>query len=440
MQVRLSFDRGTLVLKGAPPGRIDRHLTGSLGRWDQRISAWRCEACLYGEIRIRLQDAFGRAFIDDIPHPMPLKFPRIDLPAPDPEQHRGLSAWIEAEYRGLIVMADVDKGKETALRAVAGMKTAALIVTTDRNAVFSWHQRIHQTFRYDAGVLTGEQTEARPLTVTTYRKASIHMDELGARFGLVVFDCAMLLMRKYHGEAALMSTAPFRLGLLSDMEGSEDRRAELTRLVGPPVYWMKPSSLGHKVKAPPSVNRVFASFREEERRLFKKAKEQLQEYIDNRRKRDEGYTWLDLRRDPGRDPEARRVQEAYFKMKSIEDQAEGAMDALEDIFKRHKGERLIVFAGSDDAAVRISRRFLVPALCGHTRKPERLTFLKGFAQGLFPVLISTRMPPDDPSVHPTAAAVAMGGAASLRRAGQYLGRNQDGFPGRLYEIILDAEE
>lgn len=440
MHIRLSFDRGTLVLEGAPPERIDRLFKGSLGRWDPRISAWRCEAYLYGEIRTRLQGTFDRALVDVVPLPMPLTFPRIDLPVKDPEQHRGLSAWIEAGHRGVIVPADTDKGKETGLHAVARMKTAALIVTTDRNAVFSWHQRILRAFRYDAGVLIGDQMEARPLTVTTYRKASIHMDELGASFGLVVFDQAMLLAHKYHREAALMSTAPHRLGLLSDMDGSEDRQAELTRLVGPTVYWMKPCSLTHEEKAHPSVNRLSASFREDERRLFKKAKEQIIEYIESRRKEDEGYTWLDLRHDPGRDPETRRAQEAYFRMKSIEDQAEGIMDALEEIFERHKGERLIVFVGSDDAAMKISRRFLVPALCGHTRKPERLAFLKGFAQGLFPVLISTRMPPDDPSALPTAAAVAMGGAASLRRAGQYLGRNRDGFPGSLYEIILDAEE
>ena len=81
-------------------------------------------------------------------------------------------------------------------------------------------------------------------------------------------------------------------------------------------------------------------------------------------------------------------------MRSIIERSEGLQDALERIFIRHKGERLVVFTATDDEAIGISHRFLVPALLSQTRKGERGAFLSAFVEGRFPVLVSARTVPE----------------------------------------------
>ena len=56
----------------------------------------------------------------------------------------------------------------------------------------------------------------QPLTVTTYDSAFIHMEHLGARFGLIVFDECHHLPSSAYALAARASLAPFRLGLDGD--------------------------------------------------------------------------------------------------------------------------------------------------------------------------------------------------------------------------------
>ena len=73
-----------------------------------------------------------------------------------------------------------------------------------------------------------------------------------------------------------------------------------------------------------------------------------------------GYSWQDLCKEMGKDPQARHAQKAYYLKQSIEDRAAEKLRVLEDIFRLHFGQQTIVFAGSNAMAIEVSKRFLVP--------------------------------------------------------------------------------
>ena len=134
------------------------------------------------------------------------------------------------------------------------------------------------------------------------------------------------------------------------------------------------------------------------------------------------YTWQDLCAESGKDPEARRAQKAFYLKKSIEDRAAEKLRVLEDLFRLHAGERVIVFAASNAMAIDVSRRFLVPTLLSHSRKVERREVLEGFAAGTFPVLVANQVLDEGVDVPEAKVAIVIGGQASTRQAKQRLGR------------------
>jgi len=90
---------------------------------------------------------------------------------------------------------------------------------------------------------------------------------------------------------------------------------------------------------------------------------------------------------------------------------------LEDIFRLHKGQPILVFAGLNVMAIEVSQRFFVPTILSHTRKRERLAVLDGFAKGRFEVLVANRVLDEGVDVPKAKAAVVIGGAG-LNTPGQ----------------------
>jgi len=145
-------------------------------------------------------------------------------------------------------------------------------------------------------------------------------------------------------------------------------------------------------------------------------------YVAQRRQDNPRFTWKHLLADVATDPAARAAQKAFYRKQAIEDRAAEKLRVLEDLFRLHVGERVIVFAGSNAMALDVSRRFLVPTLLNHSRKRERQAVLAGFAAGRFPVLVANQVLDEGVDVPEAKVAVVIGGQASTRQAKQRLGR------------------
>jgi len=438
--VVLSFDRGTLLLTGPQPRELSALSESSVWKWDSRVGAWRCDAIHYAAMRGALAQRFGGDFFDEVPSPVRVSWPKKDLPEPRAEQAEALAAWIRAGRRGQIVMPTGTGKTEVAFAAMAEAQVATLVVAPVRDLMYQWHRRILQVFGYDAGVVGDTTFDIRPVTVTTYDSAYIHMDKMGAGFGLLIFDEEHHLPGRCRREAAILSAAPMRLGLTATPERSDGLHADLDWLVGPVAYRLPFHQVRGSTLADFDVVRIPVALTDVEQATYDQCSRVVRHFITSRRKEQPGYSWQDLCKETGRDPQARHAQKAYYLKQSIEDRAAEKLRVLEDLFRLHVGQQTIVFAGSNAMAVEVSKRFLVPSILSHTPKRERLAVLDGFAKGRFTVLVANRVLDEGVDVPEAKVAVVIGGQASTRQATQRLGRvlrRTGDARATLYEVVCE---
>ncbi len=412
----------------------------SLWKWDVRVDAWRCDAIHYAAVRDALSRRFGVGFRDDLPAPVRVSWPKSDLPESRVEQKEALAAWMRAGRRGQIIMPTGTGKTEVAFAAMAETQVATLIVAPVRDLMYQWHRRILKTFGYDAGIVGDTTFDIRPVTVTTYDSAYIHMDKMGAGFGLLIFDEEHHLPGRCRREAAILSAATMRLGLTATPERSDGLHADLDWLVGPVAYRLPFHRVRGSTLAEFDVVRIPVALTDVEQATYDQCSRVVQHFMTSRRKEQPGYSWQDLCKEMGKDPQARHAQKAYYLKQSIEDRAAEKLRVLEDLFRLHVGQQTIVFAGSNAMAVEVSKRFLVPSILSHTPKRERLAVLDGFAKGEFPVLVANRVLDEGVDVPEAKVAVVIGGQASTRQATQRLGRvlrRSGDARATLYEVVCE---
>jgi len=280
---------------------------------------------------------------------------------------------------------------EVALQVMAQAAVSTLVVAPVRDLMYQWHRRILEGLGYDAGIVGDNVYCVKPVSVTTYDSACIHMDKLGNRFGLIVFDECHHLPGPIRRDAARMSAAVMRMGLTATPERSDGRHVDLDRLIGPTVYELPISQAKGQTLADYEVVRIPVHLSAEERARYDQLSREVRSYLVERRKTDPKFTWEDLCSETGKTPQARRAMKAYFAKKSIEDRAGEKLRVLEDIFRLHAGESCIIFAGSNAMARDVSRRFLIPCLLNHCGKKERLDILRGLEDGSYPALVANRV-------------------------------------------------
>ncbi len=438
--VTLTFDRGTLVLHGVLQRDLSNLNLLPLCTWDPRVNAWRCDAIQYPTIRNHLAQHLTDRFTNHIPAPPRVTFKPVELPELRPEQNDALNAWEQSDRRGQIIMPTGAGKTEVALAAMARCQIATLIVAPVRDLMYQWHRRILYALGCDAGIVGDNLHNLKPVTVTTYDSAYIHMDKMGDKFGLLIFDEEHHLPGRCRREAALLSTAPWRMGLTATPQRADGRHADLDDLIGPVVYSLPLEQIRGSTLADFDVVRIPVALSEREQKTYDECSSLIRHFMIQKRKEQPGYSWKHLCNETGADPQARQALRAYYLKQSIEDRAEEKLRVLEDIFRLHMGQSILVFTGSNAMAVEISLRFLVPTILSHTRKKERLAILAGFTEQRFPVLVANRVLDEGVDVPEAKVAVVIGGQASTRQAKQRLGRilrKTAQSRGTLYEVVCE---
>ncbi len=434
--VTLAYDRGTLLVRGVETPPADWPC-----RWDARVGAWRCEAIERPRVEAALERVCPGGWVSEMPAPASLPLSDATVPPLRAEQGEALDAWQEQGGRGQIVMPTGTGKTVVALAAVERVKRATLVVAPVRDLMYQWHRRIRDHLAYDAGIIGDNRYTLRPLSVTTYDSAYLHMPDLGPRFDLLIFDEVHHLPGVCRREAAELSPARMRLGLTATPERADGRHVDLERLVGPVAYRLSFDRARGERLADFDVVRVPVALGEDEQEQYDRCTSVLRTFVAERREQYPRYTWQDLCKEVGKDPQARHAFKAYHQKEAIEDRAAEKLRVLEDLFRLHPGERVIVFAGSNTMAMEVSRRFLLPTILSHTPKGERHAVLDGFARGEFPALVANQVLDEGVDVPEAKVAVVIGGHASTRQAQQRLGRilRRQG-PARavLYEVVCQT--
>ncbi|MDZ4753993.1 MAG: DEAD/DEAH box helicase family protein [Phycisphaerae bacterium] len=417
----LRFDRGTLVVRGVDETAA-RAIEDWPCVWDPRVGAWRCEAILLVRVIASLRSAFGGRWSNEIAFPKLDQPLAVNLPALRPDQTEAVDSWERAAHRGQVIMPTGTGKTIVALAAMARTRVSTLVVAPVRDLMYQWHRRILSDLGYDAGIIGDSHCVVRPISVTTYDSAYIHMAQLGNRFELVIFDEEHHLPARSLRESAILSAAPMRLGLTATPIRADGRHVELDQLIGPVSFELPFDEARRDRLADFDVVRIPVALSDNEQSVFDRCSRAIVDYIRERRSDRPQYRWEDVCKDAAVDARARHVMQAFFAKRSIEDRAEEKLRILEDLFRLHIGSPTIVFAGSNAMAIDISERFLIPTILAHSPKGERQAVLEGFASGEFPAVVANQVLDEGVDMPDAKVAVVLGGHGSTRQSLQRLGR------------------
>ncbi|MCO6459296.1 MAG: DEAD/DEAH box helicase family protein [Pirellulaceae bacterium] len=434
--LELTFDQGTLLLRGVSRQSLARLEESAPWVWDPRVGQWRCDALYYRAICDRL-NAAGFHWTDRVPAWHAVQWPRLAIHPLRADQRSALDSWWTTQ-QGCIVMPTGTGKTEVALAIMARSATSTLVVAPVRDLMYQWHRRILSGLGFDAGIIGDNLFQVRPVSATTYDSACIHMDRLGNQFELIVFDECHHLPGEIRRDAARMSAAPRRLGLTATPERADGRHADLDWLIGPTVYHLRIAEARGATLADYDVVRIPVHLSDDEQRRYDECSRTVRQYVAERRKDDPQFTWQSLCGESAAAPAARHALRAWHAKKSIEDRAVEKLRVLEDIFRLHSGEPCLVFAGSNAMARDVSLRFLIPCLLNHCGKHERREVLEGLAAGRYPALVANQVLDEGVDLPEVKVAIVIGGSASTRQAKQRLGRvlrKSGNVRARLYEIV-----
>ena len=435
---QLAYFAGTLELRGLeraaePPGCV----------WDERDACHRAPACRYAELVLWARDQ-GLALDDQARRYPELSSAARGLPPSRPFQAEALDAWRHARGRGVVVLPTGAGKTHVALRAIDDRKRAALVIAPTLDLVRQWHELLSNAFggaagEGEIGVLGGGQHEVRPLTVSTYDSAWAHMEHLGARFGLVVFDEVHHLCAEAYAQAARLCLAPYRLGLSATPERSDGREAMLQELVGPIVYRKEIDELEGEWLAEYDVVQLEVTLSDADRVAYDAARAEYRAFVQKSGVRlSSPQGWGELIQRAARSAEGRAALAAHRRQRALSFAAPQKLDVIARLLDEHRGARTLIFTDDNATAYAIARRFLVPVITHQTKVRERSVVLKAFSDGTLPVLATSRVLNEGVDVPDAQIAIIVSGSGSVREHVQRLGRvlrRREGKRAVLYELV-----
>ncbi len=411
----LSYDKGSILV------RSEAKVPYSV--WDARVGAFRAPAFYYSEI-VEFLNKSGLSTIkdgvEDLPPCPELKCRSVEMRA---YQRRALGSWDKAGRRGVIVLPTGAGKTVIGMKAIELVNQPAIVIVPTLDLLEQWRGRVQEELGVEVGVYGGGENAIRAVTICTYDSAFLRAGELGNRFELLIFDEVHHLPAESFRQIAEMFTAPCRMGLTATYERDDMLHLELPRLVGGVVYRLKPEDLAGKYLSDYTIEKVNVELTKEEREEYEKNHRVFANYLE------ENGIWLrsplDFQRfimRTSRDPRARQALLARNRAISIAFNSQAKVDRLEEILRSYPEDRILIFTQHNDLVYRISRRFLLPFITHTTDKEERYEVLRGFREGRFRAIVTSKVLDEGIDVPEASLGIIVSGTGSSREFVQRLGR------------------
>ncbi|ATW87392.1 superfamily II DNA or RNA helicase [Halohasta litchfieldiae] len=436
MTVRLEYDEGTLRIES--DRESDPPLSGLPGvEPDPRSDMSRAPAQFYAPIRDVLRE-LDADVADAVLTPEPLAL-ATSYELRDYQQD-ALDAWVDSNRRGVLELPTGAGKTVIALAAIADAGTPTLIVVPTIDLLEQWQRELETEFDVPIGRLGGGEQRVEDVTVATYDSAYLRADELGDRFGLVVFDEVHHLGAEGYQDIARLMAAPDRLGLTATFERPDGAHEAIRDLVGPRVFQIAVDELAGDHLAPYEIRRIEVELTPEERAEYDDVQGIFVDYVRKSNiSFNSGSDYLQLVKRSGNDPAAREALLAKQRARELMMNAENKRHQLARIFDRHKEDRIIVFTAHTELVYRLSERFLLPAITNETGAAERREILERFRDGTYSRIVAANVLDEGVDVPDANVAVVLSGSGSQREFTQRLGRilrpKDDGGRAILYELV-----
>jgi len=307
--------------------------------------------------------------------------------------------------------------------AIDVWRRSALVVAPTLDLVHQWYDLLRASFGGDIGVVGGGEHRVEALTVTTYDSAHLHMEHMGHRFGLVVFDECHHLPGDAYALAARLCLAPFRLGLTATPERTDGREALYHELVGPVVYRREITELAGDYLAEYDIVPVEVELTAEERAAYDQARTTYRDFVRRAGIRmGSPGGWAEFVIRSTQSEQGRQAMDAYRLQKQLAFAASAKIEYVEHLLDVHRHDRSLIFTGDNATAYEVSRRFLIPAITHQTKISERSHILGGLADGTYPGVVTSKVLNEGVDVPSANVAIIMSGPGSVREHVQRLGR------------------
>jgi superfamily II DNA or RNA helicase len=385
-------------------------------------------------------DALLPAEAERAPYALPFA-PHLTL-TPRSYQDTATEAWLRAGGRGIVVLPTGAGKTVVAFDAIARLSVRTLVVVPTIELLRQWRSELTARLGLEldaVGCVGGGERTVGPITVITYDSASMPRRKL-EDFGLLVFDEAHHLPANSYRAIVAKARAPWRLGLSATLERADERHLDLATLIGPVVYERVAEDLAaEKHIAAFTERRVFVDLTPDEEMRYEGLMAEWKYYLATRRAQLGGGPGMfaQLIRRSGYDPEARRALRAHHEARLLAMNATAKTGTIEQLLRRHAGEKVIIFSEYVEMVDRISRALLLPAITYRTPPAERKAILAGFRSGELTKLVTGRVLNEGVDVPDASVAIVASGSASMREYVQRLGRVLRPKPeaATLYELI-----
>ncbi|MBX9583099.1 MAG: DEAD/DEAH box helicase family protein [Gemmataceae bacterium] len=441
----LTHDRGTVVVADGPPAFNYNSLPGVL--FDPRTSTHRAQGRHYRAIVEHVLRE-KRPYQDKARgwENKPTGWKLNNQRTPRPYQLEAVEKWLAGGRRGVVVMPTGTGKTFTAFLCIEKVGRPTLIVTPKIDLMIQWARELEAAFGVDVGMVGGGEFEYKPLTVTTYDSAYIHLERWANRYGLVVFDECHHLPGPSYAEAANAGLAPFRLGLTATPERSDGGEDLLPALVGPTVYRLDITDVAGEFLAPYEARRVFVELTEEEAERYAACREEYRGFVSSRGINMSGPDGF--RRflfEASKSPEGWAAARAYREQKRIMQAPSGKFALLEELLERHATDRVLIFTADNATVYHIARQYLIPAMTNQTKPKERKLILQKFHAGEYAAVVTCQVLNEGVDVPAANVGIVMSGTGSATENVQRLGRILRKYGDKqavLYEVITrgTAEE
>ncbi len=433
--IQLHFDKGTLVLTDIPEEALPAI---PAIKWDERTQSYRAPAYCYRKIVLTLRN-LKVSYRDHARQFEPHLFPLQATIKPRPYQEQAMQAWLEKGSYGIVALPTGSGKTILAVLLIEKIQRPTLIHVPTIDLMHQWYTVLKQYFAMEIGLLGGGYHQIKPLTVATYDSALLHVSHKGNQFGLVIFDECHHLPGEQFQYVAISSIAPFRLGLTATPERTDGREALLYQLSGSLSFQAHIHELKGQTLAPYSVITLEIEMGIEEREAYEAARKC---YTDFLKKAQIDFNhprgWNNFLWKASRSLEGRRAFKAYRTQKQLSQASAAKTDEIWKLIQQHRGDRIIIFTQDNEMAYRIGRLFFLPVLTHHTKLKERETFLDAFRQGIYSVMITSKVLNEGVDVPEANVAIVVSGSGTVREHVQRLGRILRGRPGKqayLYELV-----
>jgi superfamily II DNA or RNA helicase len=433
----ICFVAGTLEVRGP----LLQELPALPGcSWDERTACLRAPARAYAAVvlalrRLKISYTDQARQYGELAHGLEVRR------TPRPFQEEALAAWNQAGGRGVVVLPTGSGKTHVAILAIDAKRRDTLVVAPTLDLVAQWAGLLETSFRVKVGVVGGGEYRLAPLTVITYDSAMIHMENLGARFGLIVLDECHHLPGEGYRMAAEASLAPYRLGLTATPERRDRATVDLEMLIGPIVYRKDISELAGEYLAEYRVETILVDLTEEERQAYEAARAIYRDFVKNHGIYMGGSDgWSRFVIESSQSAEGRRAMQGYLDQKRLAYAAPSKLNYVEHLVHRHRRDRVLLFTDRNSTAHELSSRLLLPAITHQTKVTERLEILEGFSRGTYNAIVTSRVLNEGVDLPSANVGIVISGSGSVREHVQRLGRilrKEEGKQAILYEMVAN---